>query len=127
MFEMPKVMQTAQMSARHAGVAQTLSATNMANADTPGFRGKAVEDFSSLMRGTGAALELKVSRSQHLSRTASASFSAKETGDPVDGNGNNISVEAEMVRAASAQSQHTTAMTVYKASLDLMRTALGRG
>lgn len=128
MFEMPQVMRDAQTLARYAGAAQTQTAKNMANADTPGYRAKKFEDFAEVMSSrSGRGFVMARTRPDHLSGLRPPAFAMQETDDPVDLNGNNVSIETEMVRAASAQSAHTTATTVYKASLDLMRTALGRG
>ena len=128
MFELPQIMRDAQMLARHAGAAQTQTAKNMANADTPGYRGQVYISFADAMsRGAQGDLRMRQTLPGHLAGSERAHFVLRDTGDPVDLNGNNVSIEAEMVRAASAQSQHTTAMTVYRASLEMMRTALGRG
>ena len=128
MFEMPQVMRDAQALARYAGAAQTQSAKNMANADTPGYRASELQSFSEVMGGRGRdGVQMARRHPAHLLGPREASFAVRTTSDPVDLNGNSVSIETEMVRAAHAQSQHTTAMSVYKASLDIMRTALGRG
>ena len=128
MFEMPQVMRDAQALARYAGAAQTQSAKNMANADTPGYRASELQSFSDVMGGRSRdGVQMARRHPAHLLGPREASFAVRNTSDPVDLNGNSVSIETEMVRAARAQSQHTTAMTVYKASLDIMRTALGRG
>lgn len=128
MFDMPQIMRQAQALARHAGADQTQIATNLANADTPGYRGRRLEAFTLGDAGGRDGTALRTTRPGHMSGDArDAPFRVVATGDAADLNGNDVSIEREMVRAAEAQSRHTTAVTVYKASLDLMRSALGRG
>ena len=41
-------------------------------------------------------------------------------------NGNDVSIETEMVRGVDARRQHDAAMAIFRASLDILRTSLGR-
>ena len=55
------------------------------------------------------------------------------TGDTVDApdsqspNGNTVSLEDEMVKAADVRHQHELALAVYSSALNILRTSLGRG
>ena len=46
------------------------------------------------------------------------------TGSP---NGNTVSLEGEMVKAAGARQSHEMALAIYRSTSDLVRTALGKG
>lgn len=128
MYEAPYLMKMAQSVARHAGARQAQIATNIANADTPGFRARDVVDFSETYRQGGSAADIRTSRAGHMTggalRTGPATY---DVGGPASPNGNTVSLEAEMVRSTDAKSTHETALAVYKASLDILRTSLGKG
>ncbi len=42
-------------------------------------------------------------------------------------NGNTVSLETEMMKATEVRHQHDLALSVYPTSLNILRTALGRG
>lgn len=126
MFDTPEVMQLAQTLARHAGARQTEIAKNVANADTPGYRAKDVIDFVEAFREGG--IQLQTTRNGHqLRETSSVHWSSIDAGGEASPNGNTVSLEAEMVRGAKAKSDHDMALTIYKNSMDVLRSALGRG
>ena len=52
-----------------------------------------------------------------------ASIIVPATGSP---NGNTVSLEGEMVKAAEARQSHDMALAIYRSTSDLMRTALGK-
>ena len=42
-------------------------------------------------------------------------------------NGNSVSVEMEMMKAVDAKRSHDRALAIYRSSLSILRTSLGRG
>lgn len=128
MFDAPDVMRMAQELARHSGSRQAVVAGNIANADTPGFRAKDVPEFSTIYSDPQTRTEMQATREGHISGAqTSQEWVTIDAGGPASSNGNTVSVEEELVRANSAQSSHTLALTVYQSSLEILRTALGRG
>ena len=127
MFDTPYVMKLAQNLARHSGARQAQIAKNIANSDTPGYRARDIVDFSdSLTRPGGPAV--KTTRAGHMSSASfEAAYRTKDLGGEAAPNGNNVSVEVEMARGTDAKSAHELALTVYKSSLDILRSSLGRG
>jgi len=127
MFDTPYVMKLAQNLARHAGARQAQIAKNIANADTPGYKSRDLVGFAETVR-SAQSTDFKTTRARHMS---SSSFEAAYRTVPLGGqsspNGNNVAVEVEMARATDAKSSHDLALTVYKSSLDILRTSLGRG
>jgi flagellar basal-body rod protein FlgB len=126
MFEKLDITRMAQAMAAHAGARQGLVAANLANADTPGYRAQDLPGFDRVYSGAGDTL--RATRPGHVS--------AKATGpraEPVavqgaaDPNGNTVSIEAEMVRAADIRQQHDMALSIYRSVGDILRTSLGRG
>ena len=52
-----------------------------------------------------------------------AEFAVSPSGDP---NGNGVSVEEEMFKAIEVKRQHDRALTIYKSSMNILRSSLGR-
>ncbi len=128
MLETPYVMKLAQSLARHAGARQTQIAKNIANADTPGYRARDLVDFSDTYQRSEPAEAQRTTRSKHLTASAAeTAFRSYDLGGEASPNGNTVSLETEMVRASEAKSAHDTALSVYRSSLDILRTSLGRG
>lgn len=127
MFETPDVLRMAQDLARYAGTRQTLVAKNIANADTPGYRAQDLPSFAEAYQSSGTA-EMRQSRPGHMTaETSTAKWRPIDAGGTPSPNGNSVSLEEEMVRGTRAQSDYNLALTVYRSSLDVMRSALGRG
>ena len=128
MFDTPYVMKLAQNLARHSGARQAQIAKNIANADTPGYRARDVVGFSDTLQNQTEQSDFKTTRASHMPATTySSAYRTVDLGGPSSPNGNNVSVEVEMARGTDAKSSHDMALTVYKASLDILRTSLGRG
>lgn len=117
-------------SARQAELAQ-----NIANVDTPGYKATDVEtpDFKKLVAGSGnpSARNLRLSATQagHISgNTKNVSFRVVKRHDTYDLNpdGNNVSVEEEMMKASENQAEYTKVLNLYRKTTDLFKTALGR-
>lgn len=128
MLDAPYLMKMAQNLARHAGARQAQIAKNIANADVPGYRARDLVEFSEAYRHPAPGNDMKTSRAGHIERGAgTASFATFDAGGEAAPNGNTVSLEVEMVRGTDAKSTHDTALAIYKSSLDILRTSLGRG
>lgn len=127
MFKTPDVMRMAQDLARYSGARQSQIARNIANTDTPGYRARDLVDFGETYRSEGAAA-MRTTRPGHTAAQATQpAFRSYDLGGEAAPNGNTVSLEAEMVRATRAKSTHDLALTVYRSSMDIIRTSLGRG
>jgi flagellar basal-body rod protein FlgB len=101
--------------ARYAAEAQSVSATNIARANEPGYKAKQIESFDAyLARVSGGA------------DPATEGFRVTDSHNPMAPNGNNVSLEQEVFNSAEAMGQHSMALSVYTKSMDLLRTAIGR-
>ncbi len=114
--------------ATHAGQRQAVVAQNVANADTPGYKARDIKPFAELYRGDAAA-GMRASRAGHLGAATGAggpwpSFTAEDRTDP---NGNSVSVELELLKGVEIKRQHDRALAIYKSSMAILRTSLGRG
>lgn len=117
-------MARAMMS--HAGARQGVIARNMAHADTPGFRAADLPDFTEIYR-KGATLALRKTRAAHLSGGSATAVPARPAMGEAAPNGNSVSLEREMVRAAEARHQHDMGLAIYRSLSGVIRTSLGRG
>ena len=115
MFEMPDVMRVAQMMARHAAARQVVLSENVANADTPGFRARDLPDFGTLLRA-GQLDRAGLDGAAMVDRNAPARSP----------NGNTVSLEDQMMRAAQTRQAHDLALAVYSSARGIWRAALGR-
>ncbi len=128
MFGKIEVLQMSQAMATHAAARQNTVAQNIANADTPGYKARDVASFSDSYRGGEAAL--RATRPGHLGSTSSSNTPEMITrADPgtQSPNGNSVSLENEMVNAVAVKREHDMALAIYKTSMGILRTSLGRG
>lgn len=119
------LMNLAFASARHATRRQELIARNLANADTPQYRALDLEEFSGV-GGPSAFIPSATHRSHLLRAPEDPALQTHLAGGSMSPNGNDVSIETEMARGVDARRQHDAAMAIYKASLDILRTSLGR-
>ncbi len=115
--------------ASHSTTRQTVIAENIANADTPGYRARDVGGFAESFERTVPAFEARATRPGHLAfGDTSRGFEVREAALPgaETPNGNSVSLEDQMVRAAEIRQRHDLAIGVYQKSLDVLRTSLGR-
>lgn len=127
MFDRPDILRLAEGLAKHASGRQAQIAENVANADTPGYRARDLQAFSETF--SSAAAHMRATRSGHLGSAESLQKIEPEIDMRAEAapNGNTVSLETEMIRQADTRRQHDMALAVYKSSLDLVRSALGRG
>lgn len=118
--------------AGHAGRQQAVAAQNMANADTPGYKAKAITPFKELLtigstgnaqRATRAAHINGIREDQPIVKSARVGIDETAQSDP---NGNSVAIEDEILRAVDAKRQHDRALAIYRSSLNILRTSIGR-
>jgi flagellar basal-body rod protein FlgB len=128
MFERIETLRMASEMALHAAGRQAVVASNVANADTPGYRAGDLRSFAETYR-TGGSLALRTTRGDHIPAAASERAAAVVQDDRAQAspNGNTVSLETELVRSASAKRQHDVSLAIYRSSLDILRVSLGRG
>lgn len=127
MFEKPEIMGMAAAMAANASARMSAIAQNVANADTPGYRAKDAANFGETYRASSDFL-MNATRKGHLGAVATGAddgLSARPGGH-LSPNGNNVSLEGEMMRAATVRQDHDTALTIYKTSLNILRASIGR-
>lgn len=127
MFENIELIRMARAMGQHVSQRQAIVARNIANADTPGFRAQDVTPFEDSYR-QGGDLSLRMTNMRHLGTPGwspdGTRVVATETG--VSPNGNSVSIEAEMLKAAELKRSHDLSLGIYRSALNLMRTSIGR-
>lgn len=128
MFEKLDILRMAQGLAAYSADRQAMVAQNVANSDTPGYRARDLKNFTDVY-SSNDELRLRETRAGHLQSNHPVTDTAHiiDAGGQASPNGNNVSLETEMVRAVEVKRGHDMALAVYRTSLDLMRTSLGRG
>lgn len=126
MFETLDVTRMARALAAHSGARLGLVAGNLANADTPGFKARDLPAFAEVYAEGGG---LKATRPGHLGGTSTAAAKPFLIGqaNAEAPNGNTVSLEGEMVRAAEIRQQHDMALAIQRSVSGITRAALGRG
>lgn len=123
------VFRMSSAMARHAAARQAVVATNLANADTPGYRARALPEFAAVWRegATGqGATGLRATRPGHIAPQDSLSARLAPRDAEPSPNGNTVSIETEMLAAIEAQREHGRALAIWRHATGLLRTSLGR-
>lgn len=120
------LLELASAMARHGAARHNLIAQNVANADTPGYRARDVQEFSAMVNEGFTA---RATRPEHFGTPSSGGAVAPEIKTlelPESPNGNSVNLEDQALRAVEAQGQHALALTVYSKAMDILRIGLGR-
>jgi len=124
------ILQMAQDLAAHASSRQSVIAQNIANADTPGYKARDMATFADSFRET-----THIRASSHPVRAGHIALGAgNASGDIFDSaafgsespNGNTVSLEDQLVRAADVKHQHDLALGIYAKSINILRAGMGR-
>lgn len=113
MFGSLDILRMAQSFASHAGIRQQAIAQNMANADTPGYQARDAVSFREFLAASSDERGPDALRIDENPATSAP-------------DGNTVSLEHEMMRAAAARQQHETALGIYSMARDMLRASIGR-
>ncbi len=122
------ILNLASALAAHATARQQLIAENVAHADTPGYRARDVADFAAIV-DDGPGFAAKMTRAGHqpfgaepegLKPREVAAFGAETP------NGNSVSLEDQMMRAAEVRQESELALGVYAKALEILRSTVVR-
>jgi len=127
MYNSLDLFQTASAMARHAGARQAVVARNIANADTPGFQAEQIPAFKDVYREDSSSA-MRATRAGHLSgvieHSPPRSLAPTGTASP---NENTVSIEDQLLNSIAVGREHNRALTIYRHTMTVLRTSLGRG
>lgn len=126
MFGNIELFRLSHAVATHASSRLSLISQNVAHADTPGYRGKDIGHFSSLVRNSEPLADMRRSRAGHVANEPRENVVRVDESASVSPNGNSVSVEKELLKAAEVHQQHDRALAVYKSAMTILRTSIGR-
>ena len=108
-----------------ANIRQKVLASNIANADTPGYKAKDVK-FENML---GNQMKLLTTDSKHLGGAASGSVNAKtEVEDNLSWEDrNNVEINVEVAKMTENALLHDTAVTILSTKIKMYKDAIGRG
>lgn len=129
MYDKLEIFQMAGGLVAHASARQASIASNVANADTPGYRAQDIKPFAETYRAETDGAAMRSTRPGHTMADAGASLRMQTVDRPGPSapNGNTVSLETEMMNAADVRLSHDMALSVYQTSLGILRTSIGRG
>jgi flagellar basal-body rod protein FlgB len=110
---------------------QRVLAENVANADTPNFRGRDLKqlDFNEVLKSTNS-MKLAATAPGHLTGSGMAESTRFKTdgrgGFETTPRGNAVVLEDEMMKVAQNQMDHQAVTALYSRGIGLLKTALGR-
>ncbi|SFR00647.1 FlgB family protein [Poseidonocella sedimentorum] len=129
MHDTLKVFRLAHAMATHAGTTQSVISTNVANADTPGFKAKKTTPFEVHAEGAGSGFVARATRAQHFGSAANSGEAqiVEDENGANSLNDNNVVIELEMLKAVEANRQHERALSIYRHGMSVIRSSIGRG
>ncbi|WP_122074655.1 FlgB family protein [Pseudophaeobacter sp. EL27] len=128
MFTELNVFKIAYSMASHAGKRQALVSENIANADTPGYHAKDIKPFKEVYAAGARPGDMVASRGSHLNgiHGSNMDWAVTTSADGTDPNDNSVSIETEILNGVEVKRQHDRALAIYKTSMNILRTSLGR-
>ncbi|MBU1335580.1 MAG: flagellar basal body rod protein FlgB [Devosia sp.] len=111
---------------------QGLLAENVANAETPGFRGRDLAQYDFADRSSGfssASVTTSATQPMHFSVSSSegSAFGAQRMANfEVTPEGNGVTLEDEMMKVTTNMMDYQAATTLYQKSIKILKTAMGR-
>jgi flagellar basal-body rod protein FlgB len=126
MFEKLELTRMAQTMAAQAGARLGMIAQNVANADTPKYKAADMPTFAESYSEPDT--QMRATRAGHFGGGGGdlpppVIHRSNGGGSP---NGNTVSLEQEMVKAAAARQDHDMALAIYRNTSSILRAALGR-
>jgi len=111
---------------------QGLLAENVANAETPGYRGRDLKQYDFAARSgpmSSASLATLATRPMHFSVSSGdgSGFDAQRMANfEVTPEGNGVTLEDEMMKVTTNMMDYQTATSLYQKSIRILKTALGK-
>ncbi len=111
---------------------QKLLAENIANAETPGYRGRDLAQFNfetMVSKSSVNSISIATTQAGHIATTSTGNsgFATRDLNSfEITPEGNGVVLEDEMMKLSANQMDYQAATSLYTRSLKLIKTALGR-
>ncbi len=121
MFENIGTFRVATDLMSHATARQNVTALNISNAETPGYTAREMRDFE-MSYSARQPMAMNSTRDDHFGSfisSAKSNFDQMDTKAPVD-------LEQELLNSAQIEGDHQRALNVYRSTLGILRSSLGK-
>ncbi len=128
MFADLEIFQMSAKMANHAGRRQALTAQNMANADTPGYRAKRLASFADSVELNTPRTAMIATRPDHMHESLPNTLNDETMlvrGEAAP-DGNSVSIEREMLESVNAKREHERAIAIYRSALNILHMSVAR-
>ena len=111
---------------------QSILAQNIANADTPDYQAKDIKspNFKKMLSHSTGQLGLVATNGKHFAGKAVSSSSSqiinRDSTYERNPTGNNVVIEEEMSKVAENQAEYQKILNLYRKSVDMFKTAIGK-
>ena len=111
---------------------QGLLAENVANAETPGYRGRDLKAYGfaeDMAKLSVASISTATTNPMHIAKTGSDAdgFGSRRLNNfEITPEGNGVTLEDEMMKVTTNQMDYQAVTAVYQRSIRILKTALGR-
>ena len=137
MASVPDLLTGIGQAMKHLSERQRVISQNIANSDTPGFKARDVErpDFSALVdihSGDGKVRKPHIEVSSSMAALGAQGGQAgnvvlDESTSETKPDGNNITLEDQMMKMAEVQADFTALTNLYRKQMSLLKIATGHG
>lgn len=133
MSDVSPLLDSIALSMKHLAARQQVISQNIANSDTPGYKARDMEplDFSSLLaeKGVPRVTPPRVNVTSGMvalgtAPTADGRIVADEATSETKPDGNNVTLEDQLLKMGGIQSDFSTMADLYRKQLGLLKTAI---
>lgn len=123
MFANLDIFKMSSAMATHAGQKQAIVAQNVANSDTPGYVARDIAAFKTTFEPATGAAQQRATRVGHMNGSSGkmGMLAPQEDNFESTPNGNQVSLEVEMLKSVDAKRQHDRALAIYKHAMTVLR------
>lgn len=121
------MMSALRQTLSRAAAKQVVSASNLANLNTPGYKAQDIDFGSALSAQVGAGAAITTTNARHLGGSADAGLAGAThdaEGQAARRDGNNVQVDRELLNMTRASGEFARAQTALAAKFRLVRYAI---
>lgn len=121
------LLDLAEQRLKYLGARQGVLATNVANADTPGWKARDLQPFTAVLAGANSDARAPVQTNpMHLQGTLADTPGIKSLQGERAPDGNQVSLDQQLEKIAQTDSDHEAVTAIYRRYVGMFKEALGR-